>query len=33
VKGYRSDKRPEEADTIDTVRKLFAAHGGRQVSD
>ena len=23
VKGYRSDKRPEEADTIDTVRRLF----------
>jgi DNA ligase-1 len=29
VKGYRSDKRPEETDTIETVRKLFAAHGGR----
>jgi len=28
VKGYRSDKRPEEVDTIETVRKLFAAHGG-----
>lgn len=24
VKGYRSDKRPEEADTVETVRKLFA---------
>jgi DNA ligase-1 len=23
VKRYRSDKRPEEADTIDTVRRLF----------
>jgi DNA ligase-1 len=23
VKGYRLDKRPEEADTIDTVRKLY----------
>jgi DNA ligase-1 len=23
VKGYRPDKRPEEADTIDTVRELF----------
>ena len=25
VKGYRPDKRPEEADTIDTVRGLYAA--------
>ncbi len=25
VKGYRPDKKPEEADTIDTVRALFAA--------
>lgn len=24
VKGYRSDKRPAEADTVETVRKLFA---------
>ena len=23
VKGYRPDKRPEEADTIDTVRAIF----------
>jgi DNA ligase-1 len=22
VKGYRPDKRPEEADTIDTVRRI-----------
>ena len=29
VKGYRSDKRPDEVDTIETVRKLFASHGGR----
>lgn len=29
VKRYREDKRPEEADTIDTVRRLFAGHGGR----
>ncbi len=29
VKRYRDDKRPEEADTIDTVRELFAGHGGR----
>lgn len=29
VKGYRPDKRPEDADTIDTVRKLFLGHGGR----
>jgi len=28
VKGYRSDKRPEEADTVDTVRKLHVAHVG-----
>jgi DNA ligase-1 len=28
VKGYRPDKRPEDADTIDTVRALYdAAHG------
>ena len=25
VKRYRADKRVEEADTMDTVRKLFAA--------
>jgi DNA ligase-1 len=25
VKGYRPDKRPDGADTIDTVRKLYAA--------
>src|SRR5687767_15955040 len=25
VKGYRPDKRPEEADTIDTVRRMFEA--------
>jgi hypothetical protein len=23
VKGYRHDKRPEDADTIDTVRAIF----------
>ncbi|HEX2828467.1 MAG TPA: ATP-dependent DNA ligase [Burkholderiales bacterium] len=30
VKGYRPDKRPEEADTIDTVRALYSAqvHAG-----
>jgi DNA ligase-1 len=28
VKGYRTDKRAAEADTIDTVRKLFTAHAG-----
>ena len=30
VKGYRPDKRPEEADTIETVRTLYAAqvHAG-----
>jgi DNA ligase-1 len=30
VKGYRSDKQPSEADTIETVRHLFARHGGRR---
>lgn len=29
VKRYREDKRPEEADTIDTVRRLFLAQGER----
>jgi DNA ligase-1 len=28
VKGYRPDKRPEEADTIDTVRAIHAAGAG-----
>ena len=28
VKGYRPDKRPEEADTIDTVRQIFALQAG-----
>jgi DNA ligase-1 len=30
VKGYRPDKRPEEADTIDAVRRMYAAqvHAG-----
>ena len=28
VKGYRPDKRPEEADTMDAVRRIFAAQGG-----
>jgi len=26
IKGYRPDKRPEEADTIDTVRAIHAGH-------
>ncbi len=30
VKRYRMDKRPEEADTIETVRKLFRAQGKRE---
>jgi DNA ligase-1 len=30
VKGYRIDKRPEDADTIDTVRAIF--RGERRVS-
>lgn len=29
VKGYRSDKRADEADTIDTVRALYAAQAAR----
>ncbi|WP_280154866.1 ATP-dependent DNA ligase [Piscinibacter sp. XHJ-5] len=29
VKGYRPDKRPEDADTIDTVRALYAAQVAR----
>jgi DNA ligase-1 len=28
VKRYREDKRAEDADTIDTVRALYAAQGG-----
>jgi ATP-dependent DNA ligase I len=28
VKGYRPDKRPEEADTIDTVRQIFEQQSG-----
>jgi DNA ligase-1 len=32
VKGYRSDKRPEDGDTIETVRKLFAGHGARSTA-
>jgi DNA ligase-1 len=28
VKGYRPDKRPEEADTIETVRALHAGKAG-----
>ncbi|HET7714358.1 MAG TPA: DNA ligase, partial [Bauldia sp.] len=28
VKGYRPDKRPEEADTIDTVRAIHAGSPG-----
>jgi hypothetical protein len=27
VKGYRPDKRPEEADTIETVRRIHAGEG------
>ncbi len=30
VKRYRTDKRPEDADTIDTVRGIFAAQGARE---
>ncbi len=28
IKGYRTDKRPEEADTIETVRTLYERQGG-----
>jgi DNA ligase-1 len=28
IKGYRTDKRPEEADTIETVRALYERQGG-----
>jgi DNA ligase-1 len=28
VKAYREDKRPEDADTIETVRAIFAGQGG-----
>jgi DNA ligase-1 len=29
VKGYREDKRADEADTIETVRGIYAAQAGR----
>ena len=29
VKGYRPDKRPEDADTIETVRAVYAAQMAR----
>ena len=29
VKGYRSDKRAEEADTIETVQAMYAAQASR----
>jgi DNA ligase-1 len=29
VKRYRPDKRPDEADTIETVRRIFASQSGR----
>ena len=31
VKGYRPDKRPEEADTIETVRAIHAGAGRHRV--
>jgi len=31
VKGYREDKRAEEADTIETVRALYAAQSARGI--
>jgi DNA ligase-1 len=33
VKGYRSDKRAEEADTIDTVRAIYAAQSAGSEAD
>jgi DNA ligase-1 len=27
IKGYRPDKRPEDADTVETVRGIYAAQG------
>jgi len=33
VKRYRSDKRPEEADTIDTVRALFQKQAGSVMNE
>ena len=32
VKGYRPDKRPEEADTIDTVRAIYSKQSQRQAA-
>ena len=32
VKGYRSDKTAEDADTIETVRALYAAQGAGATS-
>jgi DNA ligase-1 len=32
VKAYRTDKRPEDADTIDTVRALFARQAGAAIA-
>jgi DNA ligase 1 len=29
IKGYRHDKRPEDADAIDTVRAIFAGASSR----
>jgi len=33
VKGYRSDKRVEQADTMETVRKIFAAQEGGSAAE
>jgi DNA ligase-1 len=33
VKRYREDKRPEDADTLDSVRKIFAAQSGAPASN
>lgn len=32
VKRYRDDKRPEDADTMDAVRKIYTTQGGREAA-
>jgi len=33
VKGYRPDKRPEDADTMDSVRRIFASQAAPRSSE
>jgi DNA ligase-1 len=33
VKAYRPDKRPDEADTIETVRAIYGAQSGQEAAD